>query len=242
MPTTSWQLLPDCGGRRDHHDQQEHPQYEEFSLPGTQIIAPNVVFSLMPITEKTDDDDVRELVRTARDAGINSSTTPTSTVPGSTTASAASPRRCSSRRRSAPSSRSRRRPASPVGPLPIRPRAFNGEVTVLSPSSCDGGVQLEAEGVDAVGRRGSVFGRQAAAETRVHGLSRAAARLANDPATGGQDKRDSRNQPGPRRVPVSRYAELGGSRGIKAGARMPRPVNLPARAPGLQYRTCLATL
>ncbi|WP_114853254.1 aldo/keto reductase family oxidoreductase [Brachybacterium sp. YJGR34] len=41
-----------------------------FTLPGTQILAPNVVLGLMRIAEKTDDE-VRELVRTARDAGID---------------------------------------------------------------------------------------------------------------------------------------------------------------------------
>lgn len=73
-----------------------------FSLPGTQIIAPNVVLSLMPITEKTDDDDVRELVRTARDAGINFFDHADAYGSGPTTASATSPRRCSSRRRGKP--------------------------------------------------------------------------------------------------------------------------------------------
>ncbi|WP_193106055.1 aldo/keto reductase family oxidoreductase [Brachybacterium sp. FME24] len=41
-----------------------------FTLPGTEILAPNVVLGLMRIAEKTDDE-VRELVRTARDAGID---------------------------------------------------------------------------------------------------------------------------------------------------------------------------
>jgi predicted oxidoreductase len=41
-----------------------------FTLPGTEIVAPNVVLGLMRITEKTDDE-IRELVRTARDAGID---------------------------------------------------------------------------------------------------------------------------------------------------------------------------
>jgi predicted oxidoreductase len=41
-----------------------------FTLPGTEIIAPNVVLGLMRIADKTDDD-IRELVRTARDAGID---------------------------------------------------------------------------------------------------------------------------------------------------------------------------
>jgi predicted oxidoreductase len=40
-----------------------------FTLPGTDIVAPNVVLGLMRIQDKTDDE-VRELVRTARDAGI----------------------------------------------------------------------------------------------------------------------------------------------------------------------------
>ncbi len=41
-----------------------------FTLPGTEIVVPNVVLGLMRIDGKTDDD-VRELVRTARDAGID---------------------------------------------------------------------------------------------------------------------------------------------------------------------------
>jgi predicted oxidoreductase len=41
-----------------------------FTLPGTEITAPNVVLGLMRIAEKTDDE-IRELVRTARDAGID---------------------------------------------------------------------------------------------------------------------------------------------------------------------------
>lgn len=40
-----------------------------FVLPGTEIIAPNVVLGLMRIQDKSDDD-VRTLVRTAMDAGI----------------------------------------------------------------------------------------------------------------------------------------------------------------------------
>ncbi len=40
-----------------------------FTLPGTDIEAPNVVLGLMRIAEKSDDE-IRELVRTARDAGI----------------------------------------------------------------------------------------------------------------------------------------------------------------------------
>ncbi|MDC7122675.1 aldo/keto reductase [Cellulomonas fimi] len=40
-----------------------------FTLPGTDIVAPNVVLGLMRIQDKTDDE-VRTLVRTARDAGI----------------------------------------------------------------------------------------------------------------------------------------------------------------------------
>ena len=39
-------------------------------MPGTEIVAPNVVLGLMRIQEKTDDE-VRELVRTARGAGID---------------------------------------------------------------------------------------------------------------------------------------------------------------------------
>ncbi|GAB3565096.1 aldo/keto reductase [Spelaeicoccus albus] len=41
-----------------------------FTLPGTEITVPNVVLGLMRIAEKTDDE-VRELVRTAREAGID---------------------------------------------------------------------------------------------------------------------------------------------------------------------------
>ena len=41
-----------------------------FTLPGTEIVAPNVVLGLMRIADKTDDQ-IRELVQTARDAGID---------------------------------------------------------------------------------------------------------------------------------------------------------------------------
>ncbi|ASO18294.1 putative oxidoreductase [Actinoalloteichus hoggarensis] len=41
-----------------------------FTLPGTDIVAPNIVLGLMRIADKTDDE-VRTLVRTARDAGID---------------------------------------------------------------------------------------------------------------------------------------------------------------------------
>ncbi|PWC04681.1 aldo/keto reductase [Mycetocola zhujimingii] len=41
-----------------------------FTLPNTEIVAPNVVLGLMRIPDKTDDE-VRELVHTARDAGID---------------------------------------------------------------------------------------------------------------------------------------------------------------------------
>ncbi|WP_129336741.1 aldo/keto reductase [Cellulomonas endophytica] len=41
-----------------------------FTLPGTDITAPNVVLGLMRITDKTDDE-VRDLLRAARDAGID---------------------------------------------------------------------------------------------------------------------------------------------------------------------------
>jgi len=41
-----------------------------FTLPGTEIVAPNVVLGLMRIAEKTDDE-IRALVRTARDSGID---------------------------------------------------------------------------------------------------------------------------------------------------------------------------
>ncbi|WP_368497115.1 aldo/keto reductase family oxidoreductase [Herbiconiux sp. A18JL235] len=43
---------------------------KSFTLPGTDITAPNIVLGLMRIAEKTDDE-VRELVHTARDAGID---------------------------------------------------------------------------------------------------------------------------------------------------------------------------
>ncbi|ACQ78356.1 aldo/keto reductase [Beutenbergia cavernae DSM 12333] len=41
-----------------------------FTLPGTELVVPNVVLGLMRIAEMSDDD-VRHLVRTARDAGID---------------------------------------------------------------------------------------------------------------------------------------------------------------------------
>ncbi len=41
-----------------------------FTLPNTEIVAPNVILGLMRIADKTDDE-VRELIRTARDAGID---------------------------------------------------------------------------------------------------------------------------------------------------------------------------
>lgn len=41
-----------------------------FTLPGTDLTVPNVVLGLMRIQEKTDDE-VRDLVKTARDAGIS---------------------------------------------------------------------------------------------------------------------------------------------------------------------------
>ena len=41
-----------------------------FTMPGTEIVAPNVILGLMRIQDKTDDE-VRDLVRTARDAGID---------------------------------------------------------------------------------------------------------------------------------------------------------------------------
>ncbi|SFN39686.1 aldo/keto reductase [Mycetocola miduiensis] len=43
---------------------------KRFTLPNTDIEAPNVILGLMRIQDKTDDE-VRELVRTARDAGID---------------------------------------------------------------------------------------------------------------------------------------------------------------------------
>lgn len=43
---------------------------KRFTMPGTEIVAPNVVLGLMRIAEKTDDE-VRDLVQTARDAGID---------------------------------------------------------------------------------------------------------------------------------------------------------------------------
>ena len=48
----------------------ERTTVKRFTMPGTEIVAPNVVLGLMRIQEKTDDE-VRELVRTARDAGID---------------------------------------------------------------------------------------------------------------------------------------------------------------------------
>lgn len=41
-----------------------------FTLPGTDIVAPNVVLGLMRIADKSDDE-IRTLLRTARDAGID---------------------------------------------------------------------------------------------------------------------------------------------------------------------------
>lgn len=41
-----------------------------FTMPCTEIVAPNVVLGLMRISDKSDDE-VRELMRTARDAGID---------------------------------------------------------------------------------------------------------------------------------------------------------------------------
>ena len=41
-----------------------------FTMPGTEILAPNVVLGLMRIADKTDEE-VQALVRTARDAGID---------------------------------------------------------------------------------------------------------------------------------------------------------------------------
>jgi predicted oxidoreductase len=41
-----------------------------FTMPNTGIVAPNLILGLMRIAEKTDDE-VKELVRTARDAGID---------------------------------------------------------------------------------------------------------------------------------------------------------------------------
>ncbi|MGZ4453495.1 MAG: aldo/keto reductase [Nocardioides sp.] len=41
-----------------------------FTLPGTDLIVPNVVLGMMRIQDKTDEE-IRTLVRTARDAGIN---------------------------------------------------------------------------------------------------------------------------------------------------------------------------
>lgn len=43
---------------------------KSFIMPGTDISAPNIVLGLMRIADKTDED-IRELVRTARDAGID---------------------------------------------------------------------------------------------------------------------------------------------------------------------------
>src|SRR4029453_10398082 len=41
-----------------------------FTLPGTDAVVPNVVLGLMRIADKSDDE-IRDLVRTARDAGID---------------------------------------------------------------------------------------------------------------------------------------------------------------------------
>ncbi|MFG2171114.1 aldo/keto reductase family oxidoreductase [Streptomyces niveus] len=41
-----------------------------FTMPGTDILAPNIVLGLMRIADKSEDD-IRELVRSARDAGID---------------------------------------------------------------------------------------------------------------------------------------------------------------------------
>lgn len=41
-----------------------------FTLPGTELVVPNVVLGLMRIADKSDDE-IRALVHTARDAGIN---------------------------------------------------------------------------------------------------------------------------------------------------------------------------
>ncbi len=82
-----------------------------FTLPGTEIVAPNVVLGLMRIADKTDDQ-IRELVGTARDAGIDF--LDHADVYGRDLHDCerrfAEAMRCP--RRSAPSSRSRRRPAS----------------------------------------------------------------------------------------------------------------------------------
>ncbi len=43
---------------------------KRFTLPGTEIVAPNVVLGLMRIAEKSDEG-IRELVRAGRDAGID---------------------------------------------------------------------------------------------------------------------------------------------------------------------------
>lgn len=48
---------------------KERNTVKTFTLPGTDIEAPNVVLGLMRIAEKTDDE-IRELTRTAREAGI----------------------------------------------------------------------------------------------------------------------------------------------------------------------------
>ncbi len=65
------------GASTSQHDRLEKRSYSKgpsavksFTLPGTDIFAPNVVLGLMRIAEKSDDE-IRELVRVARDAGIN---------------------------------------------------------------------------------------------------------------------------------------------------------------------------
>ena len=82
-----------------------------FTLTGTDIVAPNIVLGLMRIGDKSDDE-VRELVRTARDAGIDFVDHADVYGGDCTAASAGSPRRWRSRPPSGTSSPSRRRPGS----------------------------------------------------------------------------------------------------------------------------------
>ncbi len=64
-----------------------------FTLPGTDMVVPNIVLGLMRIQDKSDEE-VRELLATAMDAGITF--LDHADVYGSecTAASGASPRRC----------------------------------------------------------------------------------------------------------------------------------------------------
>jgi predicted oxidoreductase len=63
-----------------------------FTLPGTDMVVPNVVLGLMRIQDKTDEE-VRTLVSTARDAGITFLDHADVYGSSSTAASVASPKR-----------------------------------------------------------------------------------------------------------------------------------------------------